>query len=80
MVFNCRFHKGEKYLNVSFVKAPIADGFVNSVMTWYIKTCSPFRKFIARFMYSLPSRHRQFVVKNAAVCKSLRLVKIENMG
>lgn len=34
-VFNCRYRKGERYLNVPYVIAPIADGLVDQVMSWY---------------------------------------------
>ena len=78
-VFECRYNKGKEYLNVSLIDAPIADGLVNIVMSWYKRKESATRKRIVRFMYWLPSKHRQLVIKNKDACKYLVLKRILNM-
>ena len=77
-VFECRYHQGEEFFNNSFIKAPIADGFVNGMMKWYKKKETSLRKKIVYFMYWIPTKHEQFVVKNPEVCKYLTLLRILN--
>lgn len=78
LIFNCRYHKGEKILNNSYIIAPLADGSVDAVMGWYKANPSIFRKIITYFNYWIPIPHRQLVVKNPEVCKYITITKITN--
>ena len=76
LYFNCRLHKGERYLNTAYVYAPLADGNVDDVMDWYLLKPSVFRKAIALFNYWLPSGGKQLVLKTTDACKCVHMVKI----
>ena len=73
-VFNSRYHKGEDVLDVPYVSAPMADGFVNRVMKSYKEHETPARKAIAYFRYWLPVFHRQRVVKDPDLLKYICIV------
>ena len=65
LVFHNRIDpKNNDTMVEKLVIAPMADGRVDEVASWYRRKPSPLRKIVAISNYMIPSKHVQYVVKD----------------
>lgn len=63
-----------------FIEGPMADGNVDSLMTFYKKHQKELAKRWVKFCYKLPfNLHTQIVIKSQELCDKIKIVEIKNL-
>ena len=77
-VFKCRYYQGKDILKADFVIAPLADGNIDSIMSFYRKKENKIRKLICFLHFLVPVFHRQYVVKSEEIVKLIKIISIKD--
>lgn len=80
-VFENRYNKGKDVLSVDFVIAPLADGKVDDVMSYYKEKETLLRKAVCLYNYLKPqySKMKQYVFKKQGLCSAKDIISVENL-
>ena len=80
-IFNNRYYCGKDFLVADFVIAPLADGNVNNIMSYYKEKQNLFRKWICYYNYLKPqySKMKQYVFKKQGLCTIKNVVSVTNL-
>ena len=77
-VFKCRYYQGKDILKADFVIAPLADGNIDSIMSFYKKKETKARKLICFLHFLIPVFHRQYVVKSEEIVDLVKIISIKD--
>lgn len=74
-------NEGKDFLVADFVIAPLADGNVNNIMSYYKEKQNLFRKWICYYNYLKPqySKMKQYVFKKQGLCTIKNVVSVTNL-
>lgn len=73
-VFNARYQTAAvDTIHKDIVFGPLADGNVDTVISWYKQKESIFRKLVCYIRFLLPVFTRQYVIKNQDLCQYIKL-------
>lgn len=79
-VFETRQNYLVEDLSFDYIKGPMADGNVDSLMSFYKRHTNNFVKKYVKWCYKLPfNKHEQIVVKSQELCDLIRIIEIRNM-
>lgn len=80
-VFLNRYNCGKDVLQVDFVVAPLADGNVNDVMSYYKDKENIFRKLVCYYNYLKPqyAKMKQYVFKKQGLCSISDVVSVTDL-
>ena len=80
-IFENRYNCGKAFLKTDFVIAPLADGNVNNVMSYYKEKQTIFRKLICYYNYLKPQYYKmkQYVFKKQGLCTIKNVISVTNL-
>ena len=79
-VFNTRLNYLNEDIMHDVVSGPMADGTVDSLMSFYICHKSSITAFIVKLCYWLPfNMHKQIVFKTQSLCDNINIISVKNL-
>ena len=79
-VFAVRENYLSENLTYDFIRGPMADGNVDSLMTLYRRHKNIIVKWYVRWCYKLPfNMHEQIVFKSQQLCDEIKIIEVVNL-